>query len=146
MSVPARPIAMIDVNVRDIAACHPVEMSGDLLVERQDKLEDRMGLWVGRTLIDASQQCRSSRSEDVAEGFQVRTAMGRSVCRTWEAQRLFVLRIGQEDICYASWQTQAIRLWSSKVGQEDATGNFEISSLARVAGRPRWTVSPGSSS
>ena len=55
MSVPARAVAMIDVNVRDAAACHPVEMSGDLLVERRDKFEDRTGLKVGRTLIDASQ-------------------------------------------------------------------------------------------
>ena len=55
MSVPARAVAMIDVKVRDAATCHPVEMSGDLLVERRDKFEDRTGLRVGRTLIDALQ-------------------------------------------------------------------------------------------
>ena len=55
MSVPARAVGMIDVNVRDAAARHPVEMSGDILVERWDKFKDWTGLRVGRTLIDASQ-------------------------------------------------------------------------------------------
>ena len=55
MSVPAKAVAMIDVNVRDAAACHPGEMSGDLLVESRDKFEDQTGLRVGRTLIDALQ-------------------------------------------------------------------------------------------
>ena len=79
-------------------------------------------------------QCRSSRSWDVAERFEVHTVRGRSVICMREAQRLFVLHVGQEDVCSASWQTQAIRFWSSKVGQEDATRNLEIGSLARAAG------------
>ena len=55
ISVPTRAVAMIDVNVRDAVACLPLEISGDLLVERRDKFEDPTGLRVGRTLIDASQ-------------------------------------------------------------------------------------------
>ena len=55
MSVPARALAMIDVDVRDTAVCHLVEMSGDLLVERRDKFKVRTSLRVGRMLIDASQ-------------------------------------------------------------------------------------------
>ena len=43
-----------DVNVHDAEVRHPVEMSGDLLVECREKFENRTGLRVGWMLIDAS--------------------------------------------------------------------------------------------
>ena len=90
-------------------------------------------------------QCRSSRSEDVAERFEVRTIMGRSVCRTWVAtvciacqtrRRRYVLhhdRLKPYD--------SDLPKWAKRMQQEI----LKIGSLVRVAGRSR-TVTPGSSS